>query len=229
MELRDIDAAALMTPRTRMVAADIDEGLPAAAKMLAESGHSRISVYQGSVDRVIGTLTARDIVQAIASGPLESADFRALLHTPMLVPETTKVRGLVAEMRRQRTELAVVVDEYGGTAGLISIGDIVSELLGEIPDEYDEDAPAKVRRLADGAFELDAGLHVSEANAELDLDLPEEADFETLGGFVLAQLGRFPQRGESFENNGFEFRVVDASDRRVLKVRVRKLAGSGVA
>ena len=229
MELRDIDAAALMTPRTRMVAADIDEGLPAAAKMLAESGHSRIPVYQGSVDRVIGTLTARDIVQAIASGPLESADFRALLHTPMLVPETTKVRGLVAEMRRQRTELAVVVDDYGGTAGLISIGDIVSELLGEIPDEYDEDAPAKVRRLADGAFELDAGLHVSEANAELDLDLPEEADFETLGGFVLAQLGRFPQRGESFENNGFEFRVVDASDRRVLKVRVRKLAGSGVA
>ena len=229
MELRETDAAALMTPRTRIVAADIDEGLAAAARLLAESGHSRIPVYQGSVDRVIGTLTARDVVQAISAGPLESADFRALLHTPMLVPETTKVRGLLAEMRRQRTELAVVVDEYGGTAGLISIGDIVSEIVGEIPDEYDEDAPAQVRRLADGAVELDAGLHVSEVNEQFDLELPEEADYETLGGYVLAELGRFPQRGESFERDGVEFRVLDSSDRRVLKVRVRKLSGKGAS
>ena len=227
MELREIDAASLMTPRTRIVAADIDEGLASAARLLAESGHSRIPVYQGSVDRVIGTLTARDVVQAISAGSLESADFRALLHTPMLVPETTKVRGLLAEMRRQRTELAVVVDEYGGTAGLISIGDIVSELVGEIPDEYDEDAPAQVRRLADGAVELDASLHVSEVNEQFDLELPEEADFETLGGYVLAELGRFPQRGESFERAGVEYRVLEASDRRVLKVRVRKLAADG--
>lgn len=226
MELREIDAASLMTPRTRIVAADLDEGLAAAARLLAESGHSRIPVYQGSVDRVIGTLTARDVVQAISAGPLERADFRALLHTPMLVPETTKVRGLLAEMRRQRTELAVVVDEYGGTAGLISIGDIVSEIVGEIPDEYDEDAPARVRRLADGAVELDASLHVSEVNEQFDLELPEEADFETLGGYVLAELGRFPQRGESFERGGVEFRVLESSDRRVLKVRVRKLAPS---
>lgn len=224
MELRDVDAAALMTPRTRVVAADFDEGLPAAAKILAESGHSRLPVYQGTIDRIMGTITARDIVAAIAAGPLEQTEFKSVLHAPMLVPETTRVRELLGEMRRQRTELAIVVDEYGGTAGIITIGDVVTELIGEVPDEYDEDAPEPVRQLADGAWEFDAGLHVSEVNERVDLDLPEEADFETLGGFVLAELGRFPVRGESFRRGSAEFTVVDSSDRRVLKVRIRQLA-----
>ena len=114
-----------------------------------------------------------------------------------------------------------MLDEYGGTAGLITINDIVSELVGDIPDEYDEDQPARVRHLAGGAVEIDAGVHVSEVNEALELDLPEEADYQTLGGFVLAELGHFPEPGESFRHGPAEYSVLEANDRRVLRVRVR--------
>jgi CBS domain containing-hemolysin-like protein len=226
MEFRDVDVAAVMTPRTKLVAADVDEGLLEAAKKLAGSGHSRVPVYEGTPDTILGTVSARDIVQVLAAGKLDETDLRSVMHPAFFVPETKRIRELLGELRRAKTELAIVLDEYGGTAGLVTIGDIVGEIVGEIPDEYDEDQPASVRHLPGGAAEVDATLHVSEVNELFELDLPEEADFETLGGFVLAQLGRFPQRGESFQRGDVVYTVADASDRRVLKVRLRKLAAA---
>jgi CBS domain containing-hemolysin-like protein len=117
--------------------------------------------------------------------------------------------------------MAIVLDEYGGTAGLVTVGDILAEIVGDIPDEYDEDEPAPIRRMPGGAAEVAASLHVSEVNEALDLEIPEEADFETLGGFVLAELGHFPEPGESFRHGPAEYSVLEASDRRVLRVRVR--------
>ncbi|MCC7012288.1 MAG: HlyC/CorC family transporter [Planctomycetes bacterium] len=226
MEFRDVDTAAVMTPRTQVVAADVDEGLAAAARKLAESGHTRIPIYEGTLDAIIGTISARDIVQVAAAGRLEDTALRSIVHTAVFVPETKRVRELLAELRRAKAEMAIVLDEYGGTAGLVTVGDIVGEILGKIPDEYDEDAPSPVRRLPGGAAEVDAAMHVTEVNELFELDLPEQADFETLGGFVLAELGRFPARGEIFRRGGAEYAVLEADDRRVLKVRVRKLVGS---
>jgi CBS domain containing-hemolysin-like protein len=196
----------------------------AAAQLLAETGHSRIPVYENSLDTIIGVVSARDLVAAFANGRAQEADLRELLHPAYFTPETKRVRELLSELRRARVEIAIVLDEYGGTAGLVTVGDIIGEIVGEIPDEYDEDAPAPIRHLAGGAAEVDATLHVSEVNEALELELPENRDFETLAGFVLAHFGRFPKRGEKFESEGAEFAVVDATDRRVLKVRVRKLA-----
>ncbi len=227
MEIRDQDVAALMTPRTEIQAADVEDGVLAAARVLAASGHSRIPVYEGTLDTVIGTISARDIVQLMAAGKVENSSLRQIVHPAYFVPETKPVAELLAEMRRAKLKLAIVLDEYGGTAGLVTMGDILSELVGEIPDEYDHDQPAPLRALPGGVVEVDAGLHVSEVNEALDLDLPEEADFETLGGFVLAELGHFPKRGESFRRNGNEFEVTEANDRRVLKVRVRRLQPAG--
>ncbi len=224
MEFRDVDVAAVMTPRTKIEAADVDEGVLAAVRRLGYSGHSRIPVYEGTLDTIIGTISARDLVQVAASGRLEDADLRAILHPAFFVPETKRVRELLAEMRRSKVEIAVVIDEYGGTAGLITVGDIIGEIVGEIPDEYTEEAPARIRQLPGGAAEIDASMHVSEVNEALELDLPEHSDFETLGGFVLAELGRFPKKGDTFQRESTEYSVVEASDRRVLKVRVRKLA-----
>lgn len=226
MEFRDVDVAAVMTPRTKLAAADVEDGLAAAVRLLAETGHSRIPVYEGSLDRIIGVVSARDLVAAFASGRAEQTELRTLLHPAFFTPETKRVRELLSELRRARVEVAIVLDEYGGTAGLITVGDIIGEIIGEIPDEYDEDAPAPIRQLAGGVAEVDATLHVSEVNEALELDLPENRDYETLAGYVLAQLGRFPRHGESFEHDGTEFTVVEATDRRVLKVRVRKLAQS---
>ncbi len=224
MEFRDVDVAAVMTPRTKLAAVDVDQGFDAAVQLLAETGHSRIPVYEGSLDTIIGVVSARDLVAAFAASRGEKIELRSVLHPAVFTPETKRVRELLSEMRRARVEVAIVLDEYGGTAGLVTVGDILGEIVGEIPDEYDEDAPAPIRHLAGGAAEIDASLHVSEVNEALDLELPENGDFETLAGFVLAQFGRFPRRGESFERRGAQFTVVDATDRRVLKVRVRRVA-----
>lgn len=223
MDFRDQDVAALMTPRTEITGADVEDGVLEAARVLAASGHSIIPIYEGTLDTVIGTISARDIVQLSAGERLETANLQQIVHPAFFVPETKLVSELFEELRRQKIKMAIVLDEYGGTAGLITVGDIVAEIVGDIPDEYDEDEPSPMRHLAGGAVEVDAGLHVSEVNEALELDLPEEADYETLGGYVLAELGHFPTRGEAFERGSHRFEVVDANDRRVLKVRVRRL------
>ena len=227
MDFRDQDVAALMTPRTEITAADVEDGVLEATRVLAASGHSIIPIYEGTLDTVIGTISARDVVQLSASDRLETANLQQIVHPAYFVPETKHVSELFEELRRQKIKMAIVLDEYGGTAGLITVGDIVAELVGDIPDEYDEDEPSPLRHLAGGVVEVDAGLHVSEVNEALELDLPEEADYETLGGFVLAELGHFPSRGERFRRDGHEFEVTESSDRRVLKVRVRRLEAAG--
>jgi putative hemolysin len=139
------------------------------------------------------------------------------------VPETKLVSELLKEFRREKIKLAIVLDEYGGTAGMVTLGDVLGEIVGEIRDESDEESPSPLKHLPGGVVEVDAALHVSEVNELIDLDLPETAGYETLGGFVLAEFGRFPQRGESFTRGATEFQVSEVTDRRVLKVRVRKL------
>jgi putative hemolysin len=223
MEIRDENVVALMTPRTAVQGIDADAGAMAAARAMASSGHSRLPVYEGTLDKVIGTVSARDLVLLLAAGRVEGANLRQIARPCYFVPETKRVSELLGELRREKMTLAIVLDEYGGTAGLITMGDLLGELVGTVSDEFDADAPAPVRQLPDGAVEVDARLHVSEVNEALDLDLPEESDFETLGGFVLAELGRFPKRGEGFQRDGREYIVIEANDRRVLKVRVRRL------
>ena len=222
MEFRDVDVAAVMTPRTEAEACDIEDGLLGAAQICARSGHSRIPLYEGTLDTIVGTVSARDLVQVIAAGKLETASLGEILHPAYFVPETKHISELLAELRREKIKMAIVLDEYGGTAGLVTVGDIISEIVGDIPDEYDADEPSPIRHLLDGSAEIEANLHVSEVNEALDLDIPEEADYETLGGFVLAELGHFPERGEAFMRGETEFAVVEANDRRVLKVRVKK-------
>jgi len=223
MEFRDVDVAAVMTPRTEVEGVDIEDGLQGAAVRFAETGHSRIPVYEDTPDRVIGTVSARDLVQVMAAGRLQETSLSEILHAAYFVPETKHVSELLTELRRQKIKMAIVLDEYGGTAGIVTVGDILSEIVGDIPDEYDEDEPSPIRHMPGGAAEVDAGVHVSEVNEALDLEIPEESDYETLGGFVLAELGHFPQRGEAFTHGQAEYSVLEANDRRVLKVRVRRL------
>lgn len=222
MEFRDVNVSAVMTPRTEIHGIEIGEGLLAAAHKTAECGHSRIPVYDGSLDTIVGMITARDVVQVAAERGLREVPLRSILRPAFFVPETKRVSELLSEFRREKIKLAIVLDEYGGTAGLVTLGDIITEIVGDIHDEFDEEEPQPIRRLADGAAEVDASLHVSEVNEALSIEIPEGEDYETLAGFVLAELGHFPRRGEKFELNGFEFSIVEASDRRVLKVCIRR-------
>lgn len=222
MTFRDVSVAAIMTPRTAMHGVEIHDGLTAAARLTADTGHSRLPVYDGSLDTILGVVTARDVVRVAADKGFENGSLRSILRPAYFVPETKRVSELLAEFKREKIKVAVVLDEYGGTAGLITLGDIVQEIVGDIRDEHGDGARGSVRRLSDGWVELDASLHVTEVNEELDLEIPE-GDYETLAGFVLSELGHFPQRGERCVHAGAEFVVADASDRRVFKVRVRRL------
>lgn len=224
MEFRDVNVSAVMTPRTEIHGVEATEGLLAAARATANSGHSRIPVYDGSLDTIIGIVTARDLVAAAGDTGLESGSLKSLLRPAHFVPETKRVSELLTEFRREKIKLAIVLDEYGGTAGLVTLGDIITEIVGDIPDEFDETSRDPIRRLPNGSAEVDASLHVSEVNQELELDIPEGEDYETLAGFVLSELGHFPKRNERFALGGVEYTVLEASDRRVLKVGVRSLA-----
>jgi len=227
MEFHDVDVAAIMTPRTEIRAIDLAGGIDAAVRTAAESQHSRLPVYDGGLDAIVGIFSSRDVLPLIAAGGLAGADLRRLLRPVTFVPETKRISDLLAEFRKQQAKFAIVLDEYGGTAGLVTMGDILTELVGELRDEYDDEEIAGVRRIDEWTAEVDAAEHISDVNEALDLDLPEEDDYETLAGFVLARLGHFPAEGESFVHKDVEVTVLRASDRRVLDVRLRRLVAAG--
>lgn len=221
LAFHDVDVAQVMTPRTEIHAVDRSDGVAAVVRVIAETGHSRVPVYDGNLDRIVGVAYAQEILQAIARGEKEGRDLGSIVRTVLFVPETKLASELLAEFRRNQQKIAVVLDEYGGTSGLVTMGDIVTELVGDMPGELGRKEPEPITRVADGRFEVLGTTRVSEVNRELGLDLPEEEDFETLAGFVLAELGRFPRKGERFERAGIFFVVSEATDRRVIKVEVR--------
>lgn len=224
MEFRDVDAMEIMTPRTEIEAVELRSGLETAAALVAECGHSRIPVYDENLDSIVGFFTARDLVKAV---PEDTDNGLAdVIRPAYFIPETKRVSELLAEFRKEKLKLAIVLDEYGGTAGIVTMGDILEELVGDIPDEFDSDEPEAIRTLSPGIYEVDATLRVSEVNEELELELPEEEDFETLAGFVLSELGHFPKTGEKFCWKQSEFSISDANDRRVLKLQIQRLSSS---
>lgn len=219
IDFSEVDAAEVMTPRTEIRAVEKDAGLAAAVEVFASSGFSRIPVFAETVDSIIGTLTALEAAKAVAEGRLDTTPITSVMRPPLLVPETKLVPELLADFRAQRQKMAIVVDEYGGTAGLVTLADVMAEVLGDVDDEYAEEDRGFVTTES-GAVDTDASLHVSEVNEELGLEIPEEADYETLAGFVLSELGRFPASGERLEAAGAILVVTESSDRRVLRVTV---------
>lgn len=223
LDFRAADAAEVMTPRTEVVAIDVEDGLQAAMQSIVESGHSRIPVYEGTIDSIIGTVTARRAIKESTKPPEERTELRNLLDPPILVPETKPVAELLRQFRAVKQKLAVVLDEYGGTAGIATLSDVVGEIVGDFLEEHHQ-ATERIRQVERDLFDVEASLHVSEVNEALRLTIPEEEDFETLGGFVLAQLGHIPSQGESFVWSGTRYAVTEASDRRVMWVRVLRSA-----
>ncbi len=223
LDFRAADAAEVMTPRTEVDAIDVEDGLEMALQTIVECGHSRIPVYEDTIDSIIGTVTARRAIKESTKPPGKRTGLRDLLDPPILVPETKPVAELLREFRAVKQKLAVVLDEYGGTAGIATLSDVVGEIVGDFIEEHHQ-ATERIRQVERDLFDVDASLHVSEVNEALHLTIPEEEDFETLGGFILAQLGHIPGSGESFEWSNTSYSVTEASDRRVMWVRVRRSA-----
>jgi CBS domain containing-hemolysin-like protein len=227
LAFHDVNVSEVMTPRTEIQAVDLASGVHEVVRVIGETGHSRIPVHDKGLDRIVGIAYSREILRALARGELETRDLASLLRPVLFVPETKLASELLGEFRRSHHKVAVVLDEYGGTSGLVTLGDIVTELVGDMPGELGERAPAPITRIGEDHWEVRGTTRISAVNEELGLALPEEDGFETLAGFVLAEFGRFPRNDEILEHDGAAFRVLEASDRRVIRLEVRRRAVVG--
>ncbi len=220
LSLSNLEAEDVMTPRTEMDAADIEGGIAAALEAAREKGRSRLPVYEGDRDHVVGILYVKD---AIGVDSEELGDLRRLLRKPFLVPATKRVVNLLQELRRNRVHLAVVIDEFGGTAGIVTIEDIIEEVFGDIDDEYDQVQEDEVLETEEGSVDLDARMRIDEVNEQLDLNLPESEQYESLGGLIITQLGYIPKEGVSVYCNGVNLTVKRATARRVVRVHLERV------
>ena len=229
MELQDEDVGAIMTPRTDMDCVPVDCTLEEARQMLIESGHSRMPVIGDSTDDVVGILYAKDLLKALE--PHRTGEpisvLRDIIREPVYVPLTTQIPAMLELMKRQKIHIAMVHDEYGGVAGLVTMEDILEEIVGEIADEYDEEQLADdISTASKGVVEVDARVRLDEINRQFSYDLPESDDFDTVGGFVFSQFGRMPTAGEVLDWQRLRFTVLEADARRIQRLRIQQLNGA---
>jgi CBS domain containing-hemolysin-like protein len=215
----------VMTPRPDIVAIRSDATLGELRALLADQEYSRIPVFQESLDHILGFVYVKDLIR-LADTSLDEHVVSRLLRPAHFVPETKRVAELLKDFQRQRVQSAIVVDEYGGTAGLVTIEDLLEEIVGEIRDEYDVESDAIVDE-GHGVFVFSGKVDIDEMAECLGVDIEREG-FETVGGFILSHAGRVPSPGEVFEVSGLQIEVLEAERRRVNKVRVRKLEGAPV-
>lgn len=221
IELGDVQVSEIMTPRTDIVAIGADTAWDEVVRQVIDSGHTRIPVYSKNRDDVIGMLYAKDLLPELAKQPHEPIrPLVEILRKPHFVPETKLVTELLQEFQSSRTHIAVVLNEFGGLSGLVSIEDVLEEIVGEIEDEYDEDLIEGIKAISDNVYEVYARLRIEELNERLGLSLPEDQDFETVGGFVFHELGRIPAVGEELTRPDIRIRVIDATRRRIDRVMI---------
>jgi CBS domain containing-hemolysin-like protein len=225
LRLRDKTAYDVMVPRADILAMPVDLTLDQAIRLIQREGHSRFPVYRGNLDEIVGMVHIKDVFAAVGR---EAAAFslQKILRKPLLVVPTIPVLDLLLQMRAQRIHMALVVDEYGGIDGLVTIEDLVETIVGDISDEHDEVASPTIVERPDGTLELDARTTVEAFEERLGPVLTEEeraADIDTVGGLVFTLAGRVPARGELISHvSGLEFRVLEVDARRIRRLRVRR-------
>jgi len=211
----------IMVPRIDITALDVNVTFFEAVDNLLSSGHSRIPVFEESIDNIIGLIYAKDLLRAWRENS-QTASLRPFLRKVYFVPEAKKVDELLEEMQARQVHMGIVVDEYGGVAGLVTLEDIVEEIVGEIRDEYDEGEELPYQAVADGEFIFLGRVDLDDFNNVMQTDLPRQ-DAETLSGFIYSQLGRVPENGEQVHVDDMELTVEQVSGRRIRKVRARRI------
>jgi CBS domain containing-hemolysin-like protein len=222
VDFGDTLAREVMTPRPDMVAIDADASLAELRALFREEEYSRIPVYRENLDNILGIVYVKDLIQLkdVPESARLQADLPNLVRPATFVPETKRVAELLKDFQRRQTQIAIVVDEYGGTAGLATIEDLLEEIVGEIRDEYDVETEPVVES-PDGSFVFSGKVNIAEVRERLDVAIEPEG-FETVGGYVLTRVGRVPAPGEHFELDGMTVEVLEAERRRIHRVRIRK-------
>lgn len=225
IDLAEADVSHIMTPRTDLDMIHVEMPWDELLRYVIKVGHTRIPVYRKNREDIIGILYSKDLLPELAKGPDERRRSLAeILRKPHFVPETKKVDDLLEEFQKRHNHMAIVLDEYGGVAGLVTIEDVLEEIVGEIVDEYDEEIVEEIRKIDDTVCEVLGRAHVDEINEEMGLDLPDDRDFDTIGGFVFSELGRVPVAGEAINwNDEVRITVLEATGRRVERLRIELL------
>ena len=220
IEFGDTIVREVMTPRPEIVAVSIDDSPRRALDVVIAEGYSKLPVYQESKDDIIGVVHDRELLIALANGTLSQSSLRALMRQVAHVPETKKIAELLREMQRDKFSMAIVVDEYGGTAGLATMEDLLEEIVGEIRDEHDIDEQEPIHVISDEEAIVEAGTNIEDVNAKLGTEIPTE-DFETIGGYTVGLFGRLPKEGEEIDaDEHTRLRVDRTRGRRILAVRM---------
>jgi len=222
LDFKDLTAREVMVPRRIIEAIDIATPLSEVVAMAAGGKHSRYPVYQGSVDNVVGQLYVKDLFALVRDGSLGQKKLPDVMRSPvMFVSESQSAAKILADMRSKRLHMAIVSDEFGGTSGLVTMEDILEEIVGDIRDEYDEEIH-QIEFLADGDVEVEGMMNIFDLNERVDFNIPESGDYDTVGGFVTALIGRIPERGDVCAYHQLEIRVMEMEERRVKRVLFHK-------
>ena len=211
----------IMTPRVNIVAVEENKSIKEILKIIASEGYSRLPVYRENIDKIVGIVYIKDIIAHQAHAEGKELKAKEIMREAYFVPETKKVIELLRELQLKKLQMAIVVDEYGGTAGLITMEDLVEEIVGEISDEYKKDV-SEFHKLTDGSYLVRGSMEIEKVNDEIGIELPE-GKVETIAGFILDHFGRFPGKGETFVYNGYQFKIQDADTKKIRWVRVKKI------
>jgi magnesium and cobalt transporter len=219
LEVGDLQVRDIMVPRAQMVFVRRDQPVARILPVVVESGHSRFPVMDEDRDDIVGILLAKDLLRLTTAATRERFDIREYMRPAVFVPESKRLNVLLKEFRRSRNHMAIVVDEYGGVAGLCTIEDVIEQIVGEIADEFDVE-DENIRRDAERQFTVRGVTRIAEFNEYFGARLSEAEGFDTIAGLLMKQLGHLPRRGESTSIDGFEFRVLRADRRRIDTLRV---------
>jgi putative hemolysin len=219
-EFTDMSAKEVMVPDTQMVAIQIDKSPTEILSLIVEEQFSRYPVFGKELNDIRGILYTRDFLTSLAK--TGQVDIRKIMRPPFFIPETMKISLLLREMQKKRIHMALVVDEYGGISGLVTLEDLLEEIVGEIRDEYDIESP--VIQLSDGTMLIDASINLRDLKEDYQIILPESPEYETLGGFLMTTLQKIPQTGDGVEIEGKKITIVEMVGQRISKVKLEKLA-----
>lgn len=223
MDFHDTQASNIMTPRTEVVAVEVNAGLAEIERLTATEGHSRIPVYEESLDKIVGMLYLKDVLLHLANGK-EAFDLRTIMRPAIFVPETKRIADLLRELKAKAVHIVVVLDEYGGTSGLVSIEDIIEEIVGEIFDEYEQPTGEPIVRLDEDTLEVDAKARIEQLADEFNIELDNDLDVDTVGGLVFSLLGYIPQKGQELDYERLHFTVLEAERRKINRLKVQLLS-----
>lgn len=210
----------VMVPRTRMAAVDIEKAKEDIFAIIMESQYTRYPVYREDIEEIAGFIHAKDFLGQMVKEP--SFDIQSIVRPAFYVPEGKKVNDLLKEMQRKRVHLALVIDEYGGLSGMVTTEDLLEELVGEIEDEHDEWEPLRIQQTGEGSYVVDALLSISDLEDLLGVSFGEELQFDTVAGIILQRLGRFPEKGEQVEWQGYLFGCEEVAKNSIVRISVKK-------